>query len=72
MQLIFWLSLSFVLYVYLGYPALLALWRRFAARPVRKQYTEPTVSIVIAAHNERQRLEAKLEKTERALAEAKQ
>jgi poly-beta-1,6-N-acetyl-D-glucosamine synthase len=61
MQLIFWLSLSFVLYVYLGYPALLSLWRRVAARPVRKQYTEPTVSIVIAAHNERQRLEAKLE-----------
>ena len=52
MPIVFWLSFILVVYVYLGYPALLVLWRRFAARPVRKAYWEPAVSIIIAAHNE--------------------
>ena len=60
MEIIFWLSFAFVVYVYFGYPAFLMLWRRFAARPVRKAYCEPTVSIIIAAHNERDRIERKL------------
>src|SRR5262245_32859697 len=60
METVFWVSFAFVLYVYFGYPALLMLCRRVGARPVNRQYCEPTVSIVIAAHNERERLEAKL------------
>jgi biofilm PGA synthesis N-glycosyltransferase PgaC len=57
---IFWLSLSFVVYVYLGYPAVLAMLRRIKSRPVKKHYWEPQVSIVIAAYNERQTIENKL------------
>jgi cellulose synthase/poly-beta-1,6-N-acetylglucosamine synthase-like glycosyltransferase len=49
-----------VFYVYIGYPALLLLWRRFGGRQVKKKYWEPTVSIVIAVHNERQWIERKL------------
>jgi cellulose synthase/poly-beta-1,6-N-acetylglucosamine synthase-like glycosyltransferase len=60
MELIFWISFVIVFYVYLGYPALLMAWRQLAGRPVKKEYWEPTVSIVIAAHNERQKLETKL------------
>jgi cellulose synthase/poly-beta-1,6-N-acetylglucosamine synthase-like glycosyltransferase len=36
------------------------MWRRIAAQPVKKKYWEPTVSLVIAAHNERQNIEKKL------------
>ncbi len=61
MQIVFWLSFALVSYVYVGYPALLVLWRRIALRPVRKEYWEPTVSIVIAAYNERERIETKLQ-----------
>ena len=61
METIFWLSFALVVYVYFGYPAILALRRRIARRPVRKAYWEPAVSIVIAAHNERQRIETKLQ-----------
>jgi cellulose synthase/poly-beta-1,6-N-acetylglucosamine synthase-like glycosyltransferase len=60
MQLLFWLSFIVVFYVYVGYPLLLALACRVAVRPVRKTYWEPSVSIVIAAHNEGERLEKKL------------
>jgi biofilm PGA synthesis N-glycosyltransferase PgaC len=60
MALIFWLSLCLIMYVYLGYPAVLAVLRRVMWRPVQKQYWEPEVSIIIAAHNERQRIENKL------------
>jgi cellulose synthase/poly-beta-1,6-N-acetylglucosamine synthase-like glycosyltransferase len=60
MEAVFWLSFFFVVYVYLGYPAVLLIWRRIGARPVQKKYWEPTVSIVIAAHNESERIEKKL------------
>jgi poly-beta-1,6-N-acetyl-D-glucosamine synthase len=60
MQIAFWLSFILIFYVYFGYPAVLAMWRRVAARPVRKAYWEPAVSIVIAVHNERQWIERKL------------
>lgn len=56
----FWLSLILIAYVYFGYPAVLVIWRRLGARPVRKQYWEPAVTLVIAAHNEAARLENKL------------
>lgn len=53
-------SLAFLVYVHIGYPVLLMVWRRFAHRPVRKEYWEPSVSILIAAHNEKDTIAAKL------------
>lgn len=58
--LIFWVSLSGVAAVYFGYPFLLLVWSRLAHRPVSKKYSEPSVSVIIAAHNERETLERKL------------
>ena len=60
LYIVYWLSFAFVAYVYFGYPVVLMLWRRIASRPVKKEYWEPAVTLVIAAHNERQRIEAKL------------
>jgi len=57
---VLWISFAFVFYVYVGYPLLLAIWRRFAHHPVRKANWEPPVSIVIAARNERDTIERKL------------
>jgi poly-beta-1,6-N-acetyl-D-glucosamine synthase len=59
-RLVIWISLAFLIYVYFGYPLVLSVWRRFAARPVRKGFWEPTVSILIAAHNERDTIERKI------------
>jgi biofilm PGA synthesis N-glycosyltransferase PgaC len=55
-----WSSLACLLYVHLGYPLVLFVWRQLAARPVHKGFWEPTVSILIAAHNERSTIEEKL------------
>jgi cellulose synthase/poly-beta-1,6-N-acetylglucosamine synthase-like glycosyltransferase len=52
MRLIFWLSVAIVLYIYAGYPLLLALLRQRGTKRVRKASFEPTVSIIIAAYNE--------------------
>jgi cellulose synthase/poly-beta-1,6-N-acetylglucosamine synthase-like glycosyltransferase len=49
---LFWASLAAVAYTYLGYPLLLAILRPVARRPVRKGAIEPTVSIVVPAHDE--------------------
>jgi biofilm PGA synthesis N-glycosyltransferase PgaC len=61
MKTAFWISLSIVVYVYLGYPLLLLLMRRIRPRPPLKTEFEPTVTILIAAHNERDRIERKLQ-----------
>jgi cellulose synthase/poly-beta-1,6-N-acetylglucosamine synthase-like glycosyltransferase len=58
--LIFWSSVAVVAYVYFGYPLILFVWTRFRKRQVRKSPCEPTVSLIIAAHNERQFIERKL------------
>jgi poly-beta-1,6-N-acetyl-D-glucosamine synthase len=54
MQTIFLLSLFFILYTYLGYPAYLLLRARLLPRPVRKAPPPawPMVSVVVAAKNE--------------------
>lgn len=64
METIFWVSTALVLYVYAGYPALVAVWARIAARrhPRRTGLQDlPGVSIVIAARNEAARLPARVE-----------
>ena len=57
---IFWFSFAFIFYVYIGYPALLWVLRGIRRQPVRKGYWEPTVTLLIAARNERDNIEAKI------------
>ena len=48
----FWLSLSVVFYVYLGYPVCVTLLALVLDREVLKTDFEPTVTVVISAFNE--------------------
>lgn len=59
-ETVFWTALAGILYVYAGYPLLLLAWRRWRRRPVRKQYQEPSVSLVIAMRNEGKNVHAKM------------
>lgn len=63
-QLIFWLGAAWILYVYLGYPILLALaaliWR---VRPVTRDEYEPHVSVLISARNEERDIRWKVGET---------
>lgn len=56
----FWLSLATCVYVYAGYPALLAAMATVLRRPVRKAPVEPSVSLLIPAYNEEKVIEAKI------------
>jgi poly-beta-1,6-N-acetyl-D-glucosamine synthase len=57
---VFWAAFTCIAYVFVGYPILLVLWRRVARRPVKKRYQEPTVTVVMAMHNERTYVESKI------------
>jgi biofilm PGA synthesis N-glycosyltransferase PgaC len=62
---VFWTSTFVIVYIYLGYPLLLATRARLAPRPVRKAPldvpgTWPSISIILAARNEASRLAARL------------
>ncbi len=62
----FWLSAALVVYVYAGYPLLLWLLasrRRERRRPDHDPAALPTISVVIAAHDEEAVIAAKLENT---------
>jgi len=50
----FWAGLACVVYTYAAYPLALALLARWRGRPVRRdeRFERPSVSIVLAAHNE--------------------
>ena len=62
-EITFWLSLGFAFYAYLGYPLLLKLFSLVHPRHVRKGHCMPTVSFIIAAYNEEERIAEKLENT---------
>jgi cellulose synthase/poly-beta-1,6-N-acetylglucosamine synthase-like glycosyltransferase len=57
---IFWLSGAVVVYVYIGYPLLLAVWSRLRPRPVHPHFTEPPVSVIVAVRDEAEALERKI------------
>jgi hypothetical protein len=59
----FWCSVGLVAYAYLGYPCALIALSLFRDRPVKKGSVTPTVSFIIAAHNEERRIQDKIENT---------
>ena len=58
---LFWLSVLFILYVYLGYPLLLTLLARFRRRLAEYPSYTPKVTLLIAAYNEEKSIASKLE-----------
>ena len=61
MESLFWISVFLVLYVYIGYPSIIAAWARLThPSPIRRrpfpQGTWPSISVIIAARNEAHRL----------------
>lgn len=60
---VFWLSVLFVVYAYVGYPLALKVLSRIRSRPVRKGDIFPTVSFIITAYNEERRIRDKIENT---------
>ena len=59
-EAIFWTAAGVAFYVYVGFPLLLVVLRRFMSRPVAKRPTAPTVSLLVAAYNEADVIEAKI------------
>ena len=49
---LFWISVAFPLYVYIGFPLLLWLLQALVRGTARKQQIEPSVSLLVAAYNE--------------------
>jgi cellulose synthase/poly-beta-1,6-N-acetylglucosamine synthase-like glycosyltransferase len=60
MKYVFWISLAVVAYSYLGYPLVLWILAKLRPNPIAKSPLEPTISVVIAAHNEGDKLAAKI------------
>ena len=61
--LIFWFSIVFIIYVYVGYPLFVALLARLRRKVEEYPAHTPLVSILIAAYNEQDVIASKLENT---------
>jgi poly-beta-1,6-N-acetyl-D-glucosamine synthase len=70
MEVLFWLAVALILYVYAGYPVLLGVWARIVSRSSLEEWSTgqlspgactPGVTIIIAARNEAHRLPARIE-----------
>ncbi|HJY89824.1 MAG TPA: glycosyltransferase, partial [Candidatus Acidoferrum sp.] len=61
MEFVFWLCLSLILYVYLGYPLLLLSGFLGRRRIVPRRGILPSLSILVPAHNEERMIRAKLQ-----------
>ena len=60
MKPLFWLSLSLIFFTYAGYPICLYFRARYWSKPVRQARIFPSVTIVLAVHNEERNLLRKL------------
>ncbi len=60
LQLIFFIAIFFILYVYLGYPCLIFMLSKFTKNKVYKADYKPNVTILIAAFNEEANIESTL------------
>lgn len=60
MTVLFWSAVVLLVYTFVGYPVLIALWARWRPRPVRPQPWTPRVAIVVVMHNESDRVVPKL------------
>jgi cellulose synthase/poly-beta-1,6-N-acetylglucosamine synthase-like glycosyltransferase len=58
---VLWVSLGLLVWTHVGYPILAAVVARLFPRAVRSTDALPTIALVIAAHNEEDVIEAKLE-----------
>jgi cellulose synthase/poly-beta-1,6-N-acetylglucosamine synthase-like glycosyltransferase len=61
LAIVMWVSLGLLVWTHVGYPLAAALWARAFTRRVATSDELPTVALVIAAHNEEDVIEAKLE-----------
>ena len=60
-ELVFWVSILFILYAYAGYPLTLMALAVVRNRPVQRGNITPSVSFIITAYNEERRIGAKLD-----------
>ena len=60
---VFWLSIFFIVYTYFFYPFIVGTLAVFIRWPVKKDDFRPSVSIIIAAHNEEASIEKKIKGT---------
>jgi cellulose synthase/poly-beta-1,6-N-acetylglucosamine synthase-like glycosyltransferase len=58
---VFTAAVALLIYVYMGYPAVVWLRRRFFARPVARAPIEPHVTVVVVAHDEGHRIGRRIE-----------
>jgi cellulose synthase/poly-beta-1,6-N-acetylglucosamine synthase-like glycosyltransferase len=61
LRIVFWIALVALAWTHAGYPAAAALLSRARRRIVRKDEYEPTVAVIIAAHNEEAVIERRVE-----------
>ena len=60
-EALFWVAAALLLYIYIGYPALLGLLAAMASRYIKTfESFEPTVTLLISAYNELPVIEAKI------------
>jgi cellulose synthase/poly-beta-1,6-N-acetylglucosamine synthase-like glycosyltransferase len=59
--ILFLVGAGFAFYIVAGYPLLLALLARWRPKPIRKQFTEKTVTVLLAVYNGEQWMRAKLQ-----------
>jgi cellulose synthase/poly-beta-1,6-N-acetylglucosamine synthase-like glycosyltransferase len=59
-RIVFWGSFGALAWTHVGYPLAAAAMGRLRARPVRKREIEPTVAVIVAAHDEEVVIERRL------------
>ncbi len=61
LQIMFWVAALVLGYTYVGYPLLVRAWAQLRGRPHHRNETNPSVSVLVVAHNEASRIVRRIE-----------
>lgn len=61
LEVLFWTATGALIYTFAGYPALVWLLARLRPRPVARAPIEPTVTVLVVAHNEARAITSRIE-----------
>ena len=59
-RLLFWVAVLLLLYEHAGYPLLLRIWAALRPRPPRRAPILPSVTVLVVAHDEAERIEGRI------------
>ena len=61
MNIVFWISVFVMVYIYIGYPSIIYLLSKIKSNPDKNYEFQPSITIIISVYNEEKLIQKKID-----------